>query len=141
LTYLSKLLLNIKREEIEPEKTFKYFLTKNQLIHLIQHTEFDSFLSSAIMFKIQLLPLTNQLTGFAGNLWSKTLCGSLVDRNEFLLLHAFHGKKFICPDKYDYKKRQNSMLFIFIDFINLFIYLFIYLFIFFFFFFFNFILY
>ncbi|ORY56232.1 hypothetical protein LY90DRAFT_455150 [Neocallimastix californiae] len=108
LTYLSKLLLNIKREEIEPEKTFKYFLTKNQLIHLIQHTEFDSFLSSAIMFKIQLLPLTNQLTGFAGNLWSKTLCGSLVDRNEFLLLHAFHGKKFICPDKYDYKKRQNN---------------------------------
>jgi len=79
------------------------------LIHLIQHTEFDSFLSSALMFKIQLLPLTNQLTRLAGNLWSRTLCGARADRNEYLLLHEFHGKKFICPDKYDYKKRQNSM--------------------------------
>jgi DNA polymerase alpha subunit A len=108
LTHLSKLLLNIKREDIEPEKTYKYFLTKEQLIHLIQHTEFDSFLSSALMFKIQLLPLTNQLTRLAGNLWSRTLCGARADRNEYLLLHEFHGKKFICPDKYDYKKRQNN---------------------------------
>lgn len=108
LTHLSKLLLDIKREDIEPEKTAKYFWQANDLLHLIQHTEFDSFLSSALMFKIQLLPLTNQLTRLAGNLWSRTLCGARADRNEYLLLHEFHGKKFICPDKYDYKKRQNN---------------------------------
>ncbi|ORX75533.1 hypothetical protein BCR32DRAFT_210201 [Anaeromyces robustus] len=108
LTHLSKLLLNINREDIEPEKTAKYFWQANDLLHLIQHTEFDSFLSSALMFKIQLLPLTNQLTRLAGNLWSRTLCGARADRNEYLLLHEFHGKKFICPDKYDYKKLQNN---------------------------------
>jgi len=108
LTHLSKLLLNINREDIEPEKTAKYFWQANDLLHLIQHTEFDSFLSSALMFKIQLLPLTNQLTKLAGNLWSRTLCGARADRNEYLLLHEFHGKKFICPDKFDYKKLQNN---------------------------------
>ncbi|OUM67505.1 hypothetical protein PIROE2DRAFT_32893, partial [Piromyces sp. E2] len=108
LTHLSKQLLNINREDIEPEKTAEYFWKANELLHLIQHTEFDSFLSSALMFKIQLLPLTNQLTRLAGNLWSRTLCGARADRNEYLLLHEFHGKKFICPDKYDYKKRQNN---------------------------------
>jgi DNA polymerase alpha subunit A len=99
LTQLSISQLNIKREEIEFDKIPAYFSTTTDLIHLLKHCEFDTFLSLELMFKLQLLPLTKQLTNLAGNLWSKTLAGARAERNEFLLLHEFHKNKFICPDK------------------------------------------
>lgn len=51
------------------------------------------------MFKLQVLPLTKQLTNLAGNLWARTMTGARAERNEYLLLHEFHKNKYICPDK------------------------------------------
>jgi DNA polymerase alpha subunit A len=51
------------------------------------------------MFKLQVLPLTKQLTNLAGNLWSRSLKGARAERIEYLLLHEFHKLKFIMPDK------------------------------------------
>jgi DNA polymerase alpha subunit A len=99
LTQLSISQLDFKREEIEFDKIPAYFSTTTDLIHLLEHCELDAILSFDLMFKLQLLPLTKQLTNLAGNLWSKTLAGARAERNEFLLLHEFHKNKFICPDK------------------------------------------
>lgn len=45
------------------------------------------------------LPLTKQLSVVSGSLWSKTLQGARAQRIEMLLLHEFHARKFILPDK------------------------------------------
>jgi DNA polymerase alpha subunit A len=45
------------------------------------------------------LPLTKQLSVVSGSLWSKTLQGARAQRIEMLLLHEFHDRKFILPDK------------------------------------------
>jgi len=45
------------------------------------------------MFKLQVVPLTKQLTNVAGNLWSSTIRGGKAERVEYLLLHEFHALK------------------------------------------------
>ena len=52
------------------------------------------------MDKYMILPLTKQLTSIAGNLWIKSLQASRASRCEMLLLHEFHDKKYLLPDKY-----------------------------------------
>jgi DNA polymerase alpha subunit A len=47
----------------------EYYETSDQLIHLVKQGDFDSFLTVKLMFKLQLLPLSLQLTNLAGNLW------------------------------------------------------------------------
>jgi DNA polymerase alpha subunit A len=45
------------------------------------------------------LPLSKQLSVVSGSLWSRTLQGARAARIEMLLLHEFHARKFILPDK------------------------------------------
>jgi len=49
--------------------------------------------------RVAVLPLTKQLSVVSGSLWSKTLQGARAQRIEMLLLHEFHDRKFILPDK------------------------------------------
>ena len=51
------------------------------------------------MFKLQVLPLTKQLTCIAGNIWSHTLKSNRAERTEYLLLLEFHRLKFLPPEK------------------------------------------
>ncbi|RUO96508.1 DNA polymerase family B-domain-containing protein [Jimgerdemannia flammicorona] len=99
LTQLSASQLAITREEIEYDRVPSFFATASALDHIIGHCEFDAFLAAGLMFKLQVLPLTRQLTNLAGNMWSRTMVGARAERNEFLLLHEFHRNKFVCPDK------------------------------------------
>lgn len=48
---------------------------------------------------LQIIPLTKQLTTIAGNLWFRSLQNARAERNEWLLMHEFHSRKFLCPDK------------------------------------------
>ncbi|KAI8074574.1 DNA polymerase family B-domain-containing protein [Gongronella butleri] len=106
LTDLARLQLKIDREDIEFDKMAQYYNDTESLMHMVRHCSFDTFLSSALMFKLQILPLTKQLTNLAGNLWSRTMTGARAERNEFLLLHEFHREKYICPDKsFNFKSR------------------------------------
>ena len=59
-----------------------------------------------LMFHLSVLPLTRQLSNIAGNLWSKTLQHTRAQRVEYLLLHEFHARKYLLPDKLTAKERK-----------------------------------
>ncbi|XP_060192416.1 DNA polymerase alpha catalytic subunit isoform X1 [Lycium barbarum] len=100
LTQLAKNQLNKDRKEISPHDVPRMFQAADSLVELIECGETDAWLSMELMFHLSVLPLTRQLTNISGNLWGKTLQGARAQRVEYLLLHAFHAKKFIVPDKY-----------------------------------------
>ncbi|KAJ3337924.1 DNA-directed DNA polymerase alpha catalytic subunit pol1 [Gonapodya sp. JEL0774] len=98
-TYLAA-KLNVAREELDFERIPAYFSgTARDLMLFVRLNQTDAYLVAKLMFKIQILPLSKQLTNLAGNLWSRTLLGGRAERNEFLLLHEFHKLKYILPDK------------------------------------------
>ncbi|KAJ3026454.1 UNVERIFIED_CONTAM: DNA-directed DNA polymerase alpha catalytic subunit pol1 [Siphonaria sp. JEL0065] len=100
LTNMAMTQLKIARQDLDVDKIPRMFWDAGQLMWLLKHCETDCVLSASLMMKLQVLPLTKQLTSLAGNLWARTImAGSRADRNEFLLLHEFHNKKFIVPDK------------------------------------------
>eukprot|EP00743_Colponemidia_sp_Colp-15_P005940 GILK01006386.1.p1 GENE.GILK01006386.1~~GILK01006386.1.p1 ORF type:complete len:1470 (-),score=342.66 GILK01006386.1:187-3951(-) len=99
LSELARRQLNMERQEIDFNDIPLYYNQSQSVVDLILHTENDAFLSFELMFKLQVLPLTKQLTCLAGNLWARSLQNARAERNEFLLLHEFHSKKYICPDR------------------------------------------
>ncbi|KAJ2455895.1 DNA-directed DNA polymerase alpha catalytic subunit pol1 [Coemansia sp. RSA 2336] len=100
LTSLASQELKICREEIPFERIPEYFASAKSLLLFLRHTAFDAFLAAALMIRLQVLPMTKQLTCLAGNLWTRTLMGARAERNEFLLLHEFYRNKYIRPDKF-----------------------------------------
>jgi DNA polymerase alpha subunit A len=108
--HLSKLVsfqLNILREDIQTSALCRYFSDNAGIIQLAKHCSFDAFLSYALMVKLQILPLTKQLTNLSGNLWSRSMHGARSERNEYLLLHNFYKHQFICPDKGGFKGKRD----------------------------------
>ncbi|KAI9225803.1 MAG: DNA polymerase family B-domain-containing protein [Piptocephalis tieghemiana] len=104
MTSLAGQILGIGREEVVWEKIAQAWGNADSLASLLSHAACDAWIGIAMTGKLQVLPLTRQLTTLAGNLWSRTLTGARAERNEFLLLHEFHrgrqnGEKYILPDK------------------------------------------
>ncbi|GJJ73079.1 DNA polymerase alpha subunit A [Entomortierella parvispora] len=108
LTQLVAMQLGVNREDIEYEKILAYFSSSEQLERMLRHSDFDTYLCAELMFSLQLLPLSRQLTTLSGNLWSITLTAGRAVRNEYLLLHEFHRNKYICPDKTFFKDNKNA---------------------------------
>ncbi|PIM98417.1 DNA polymerase alpha, catalytic subunit [Handroanthus impetiginosus] len=107
LTQLAKTQLNKDRKEITPHDIPQMFQSSESLMELIEYGETDAWLSMELMFHLSVLPLTRQLTNISGNLWHKTLQGARAQRVEYLLLHAFHAKKFIVPDKFSSQSKES----------------------------------
>ena len=99
LTNLAKSQLKTQRIEIEPVDIPQWFNASKTIVQLAMHTLHDAQLVQRLMFKLQVLPLTKQLTCIAGNLWGRTMKGNRAERNEYLLLHEFHELKYIVPEK------------------------------------------
>lgn len=99
LQELASSQLGIQREELDSNNIPSMFWNAEDLCRLLLHTQKDAYYSMLLMLKLQVLPLTKQLTNLAGNLWNRTMCGARAERNEYLLLHEFHSGKYIVPDK------------------------------------------
>ncbi|KAG9067392.1 DNA-directed DNA polymerase alpha catalytic subunit pol1 [Linnemannia hyalina] len=110
LTNLVAMQLGVNREDIEYERVPQYFNSADDLERMLRHSDFDTYLCAELMFSLQLLPLSRQLTTLSGNLWSMTLTAGRSVRNEYLLLHEFHRNKYICPDKSFYKDKEVSII-------------------------------
>ncbi|CAN6650614.1 DNA polymerase alpha catalytic subunit A [Trichomonascus vanleenenianus] len=78
------------------------------LYQFLAHNETDTYYTAALAFRIQILALSKQLTNLAGNSWARTLAGSRVDRNEYILLHEFTNQGYIVPDKGSSQKRGQT---------------------------------
>lgn len=100
LTELCKLELGRDRKDVDSEKALQAWTeTSKGLVDFAMHCNIDTFLQAAIAIKIQIMPLSKQLTNLAGNSWAATLSGTRAQRNEYILLHEFTKNKYICPDK------------------------------------------
>lgn len=104
MTELVKTVLHGNRTELTQDDIRSMYSTSPQLLRLINSTMLDADYVLRIMSELNVLPLALQITNIAGNLLSKTLLGGRSQRNEYLLLHAFSDRNYICPDKV-YKKQ------------------------------------
>lgn len=73
LTEMCQNQLKVTREEIETEDVPDYLDSTvsgpEQMLRFVQHCEMDTFFQMALAAKVQILPLTRQLTNLAGNSW------------------------------------------------------------------------
>ena len=100
LSYLAEHIAGLPREDIDGAAVPAMYGRSADLLRLAQHTESDTFIALRLSSHMQLLPLTKQLTALAGNTWSRTLRSMRSERVEWLLLHHFHGLKYIIPERY-----------------------------------------
>lgn len=106
LTALARNQLKMTRHEVPSADVPAKFASAQDLLSLTKATEHDAWLSLGLLFHLSVLPLTRQLSNIAGNLWAKTLQHTRAQRVEYLLLHEFHARKFMLPDKLSAKERK-----------------------------------
>ncbi|XP_029822681.2 DNA polymerase alpha catalytic subunit [Ixodes scapularis] len=104
LTELARTLLHKQRLELSPERLQNMYSSSAQLLKLVDLTMMDAEFCLRLMSELNVLPLALQITNIAGNVLSRTLLGGRSQRNEYLLLHAFSDRNYICPDK-SFKKQ------------------------------------
>ena len=109
LSEMCDLILRQSRLEIDNEQALNTWAkTREGLMQYLTHCEADTHFIAAIALKVQMLPLSKQLTTLAGNSWARTLSGTRAERNEYILLHEFHRNNYICPDKVYEKKKAKT---------------------------------
>ena len=65
--------LNSERQDIDPDDTASYLdgslSSPDRMLTFVHHCELDAHYQMVIAMKVQILPLTRQLTNLAGNSW------------------------------------------------------------------------
>lgn len=110
LSYLSRNFLGQRRDDFDENSTQSFYSNSDFLLKMVDHTTQDAFITSRIMFRLQIIPLTKHLTCIAGNTWIKSLQNARAERNEMLLIHEFRSRKYIYPDKF-YTKNDDKAVF------------------------------
>lgn len=95
----TQLRLPHPRAQIDPLQVPSFFGSAKLIVNLAQHTAFDAQLVQRLCLRLQLVPLTKQLTNISGNLWARTIKGNRAERIEYLLLHEFHNLKYVTPER------------------------------------------
>ena len=99
LTSLASSQLKFERKDVDPIEVPLFFSSSKEILNIAHHTAVDAMLVQRLMLKLQVVPLTKQLTNLSGNLWSRTIRGARAERIEYLLLHEFHAMKYVLPEK------------------------------------------
>uniref|UniRef100_UPI00358F10A1 DNA polymerase alpha catalytic subunit n=1 Tax=Myxine glutinosa TaxID=7769 RepID=UPI00358F10A1 len=108
LSELARFVLRVERKVLPQEDIPAMFNASRQLLCVPESTLCDAELALRLACDLNILPLAMQITNIAGNLLARTLQGGRSERNEFLLLHAFHEKNFIVPDKHFNRKAMQE---------------------------------
>jgi DNA polymerase alpha subunit A len=108
LTSLAQNQLKMTRHDVPSAEIPGKFGTAANLLSLVKATENDAWLSLGLLFHLSVLPLSRQLSNIAGVTWSKTLQHTRAARVEHLLLHEFHARKYLLPDKLSAKERKHG---------------------------------
>jgi DNA polymerase alpha subunit A len=70
---MCKTHLNSEREDYDPDDTASKLegsvTSPAAMLQFVRHCELDAHFQMAIVSKVQILPLTRQLTNLAGNAW------------------------------------------------------------------------
>lgn len=106
LEYLSNKMLNIQMKSDGSDVNHDVF-TKS--VYKVDSLFQKCHATYLICQKLQLIQLTKQLTNVAGCLWSQSFKGKRAERNEMLLMHRFHSKNYILPDKYQLKGDRDQL--------------------------------
>lgn len=99
LTELVSQVLKKPRIEFNHEFIVNSFKSSDKLRKLIEATWEDNDNIFSILVELNIIPLALKITNITGNILSRTLAAGRSERNEYLLLHAFHEDDFICPEK------------------------------------------
>lgn len=92
--------LQRKRVDVDGAMIPAMYSDSENLLQLVDHVEQDAWFVMTLMFKLHVLPLSKQITNITGGLLARTFAGGRSERNEYLLCHEFHNKKYIVPDKF-----------------------------------------
>ncbi|XP_032534928.1 DNA polymerase alpha catalytic subunit isoform X2 [Chiroxiphia lanceolata] len=110
LSELVHQILKTERVTILPEEIRNMYSDSPRLLFMLENTWTDAKFILQIMCELNVLPLALQITNISGNVMSRTMMGGRSERNEFLLLHAFHEKDYIVPDKQVFKKPVQKLV-------------------------------
>ncbi|XP_017081983.2 DNA polymerase alpha catalytic subunit [Drosophila eugracilis] len=108
LQTLCKQVLKLKESErmdVNADDLLEMYEKGESITKLISLTMQDNSYLLRLMCELNIMPLALQITNICGNTMTRTLQGGRSERNEFLLLHAFHEKNYIVPDKKPSTKR------------------------------------
>lgn len=108
LTELASKVLNANRIEYTQETLVESYKTSDALIRLIDATWDDTDYIFSILVELNVIPLALKITNITGGVLSRTLLGGRSERNDYLLLHAFHEENYICPERQTSKTQMKG---------------------------------